>query len=223
MSKTSLTKKMAIIAMFAAISYVITVVAHYLHLTIVPSVPFLTYDPKDIIICIGGFVLGPFASLAISVVVSFLEMITISQTGIYGCIMNIFSTCAFVIPATLIYKTNKSFAGAILALVTGFVSVAISMTLWNIIITPIYMGIERAILVEKFLLPIVIFNLVKTSVNVAAILLLYKPIITALRAIKLVDKGKGKADFKTTLTMILIGAILFIVSIIIWILLGLYL
>ena len=214
----NLTKKMAIIAMFAAMSYVITVISHYLHLTIVPSVPFLTYDPKDIIICIGGFVLGPIPALIISIVVSFLEMITISTTGFYGFIMNIFSTCAFVIPAALIYKTKKSFMGAILSLVTGFVSVAISMTLWNIIITPIYMGVERTLLIKNFLWPIVIFNLVKTSVNVAAVLLLYKPIISALRAIKLVEKKEKKSDFKTTITMLTIGGILLVVSIIIWIL-----
>ena len=77
--------------------------------------------------------------------------------------MNIISTCAFVLPAALIYRSKKSFKGALLSLLTGFISVIIVMTLWNIIITPIYMGIERAILVEKFLLPIVIFNLVKTK------------------------------------------------------------
>ena len=219
MKKNSLIKKMAIVAMFAAMSYVITVVAHYLHLTIVPSVPFLTYDPKDIIICIDGFVLGPFAALGVSVVVSFLEMITISQTGIYGCVMNIISTSAFVIPAALIYKSKKSFKGALLSLVVGFVSAVIVMTLWNIIITPIYMGIDRTLLINKFLLPIVIFNMVKTIVNISLVLLLYKPVITALRAIRLIEKKENSSNSKTTLTMLLIGGVLLVVSIGIWLLL----
>ena len=219
MKKNSLIKKMAIVAMFAAMSYVITVVAHYLHLTIVPSVPFLTYDPKDIIICIAGFVLGPFAALGVSVVVSFLEKITISQTGIYGCIMNIISTSAFVIPAALIYKSKKSLKGALLSLVVGFVSAVIVMTLWNIIITPIYMGIDRTLLIDKFLLPIVIFNMVKTIVNISLVLLLYKPVITALRAIRLIEKKENSSNSKTTLTMLLIGGVLLVVSIGIWLLL----
>ena len=100
-------------------------------------------NPKDIIICIAGFILGPIPVIGVSVAVSFLEMITISQTGFYGFIMNIISTCAFVVPAALIYKSKKSFKGALLSLLTGFVSVIIVMTLWNIIITPIYMGIEK--------------------------------------------------------------------------------
>ena len=194
MQRSNLTKKMAMVAMFAAMSYVITVVAHYLHLTIVPSVPFLTYDPKDIIICIAGFILGPIPVIGVSVAVSFLEMITISQTGFYGFIMNIISTCAFVLPAALIYRSKKSFKGAL------------------------YMGIERSLLINQFLIYIVIFNIVKTAVNVALVLLLYKPIVSALRLTKLVESNKSM-DKKTTLTMLLIGGVLLIIAILTWILL----
>ncbi len=218
MKKNLLVKKMSMIAMFAAIAYVVAMVAHFLHLTIVPSVSFLTYDPKDIIICIGGFILGPIAALIISVVVSFIEMITISSTGFYGLIMNIISTCAFVIPATLIYKTKKSFSGALIALLTGFISAIIVMTLWNIIITPLYMDVPRDVLIQNYLVYIIIFNLVKIGVNVALVLLLYKPIITALRAIHLIEKSGG-TNKKTSLIMALIGIVLLIILIVIWILL----
>ncbi len=218
MKKNLLVKKMSMIAMFAAIAYVVAMVAHFLHLTIVPSVSFLTYDPKDIIICIGGFILGPIAALIISVVVSFIEMITISSTGFYGLIMNIISTCAFVIPAALIYKTKKSFSGALIALLTGFISAIIVMTLWNIIITPLYMDVPRDVLIQNYLVYIIIFNLVKIGVNVALVLLLYKPIITALRAIHLIEKSGG-TNKKTSLIMALIGIVLLIILIVIWILL----
>lgn len=218
MKKNFLVKKMSMIAMFAAIAYVVAMVAHFLHLTIVPSVSFLTYDPKDIIICIGGFILGPIAALIISVVVSFIEMITISSTGFYGLIMNIISTCAFVIPAALIYKTKKSFSGALIALLTGFISAIIFMTLWNIIITPLYMDVPRDVLIQNYLVYIIIFNLVKIGVNVALVLLLYKPVITALRAIHLIEKSGG-TNKKTSLIMTLIGIVLLIILILIWILL----
>ena len=133
--------------------------------------------------------------------------------------MNIISTSAFVIPAALIYKSKKSFKGALLSLVVGFVSAVIVMTLWNIIITPIYMGIDRTLLIDKFLLPIVIFNMVKTIVNISLVLLLYKPVITALRAIRLIEKKENSSNSKTTLTMLLIGGVLLVVSIGIWLLL----
>ena len=64
----------------------------------VPVVLFLKYDPKDILITLGGVLLGPMAVLRTSVAVSLLEMLTISDTGPLGCFMNILSTCSFALP-----------------------------------------------------------------------------------------------------------------------------
>ena len=63
-----------------------------------------------------------------------------------------------------------------------------------------------------------VFNIVKTSVNVAFVLLLYKPIVSALRLTKLVESSKSM-DKKTTLTMLAIGGVLLVISVVIWILL----
>ena len=74
------TRNMAVIAMFSAVSFVAVLISQ-----IIPTVAgFLSYDPKDAIIVIAGFIMGPMASVAISVLVSFIEMITISTTGPYG-------------------------------------------------------------------------------------------------------------------------------------------
>ena len=51
------TQRIALIGMFCAISYALMVIGR------VPVVLFLKYDPKDVMIVIGGFLLGPFASL----------------------------------------------------------------------------------------------------------------------------------------------------------------
>lgn len=50
------------------------------------------------------------ASFCVSVIVSTIEMMTISETGILGCIMNILSPCSFAGVASAIYK-KKNFAG----------------------------------------------------------------------------------------------------------------
>ena len=68
-------KKMVSLAMFAAIAYVIVSVIR------IPVVLFLKYEPKDVIITVGGFIFGPMASFIISLVVSLLEMVSISDTG----------------------------------------------------------------------------------------------------------------------------------------------
>ena len=107
-NRKSIVKKITLTAMFAALAYVLALIAHFVPIQIVPSVSFLKYDPKDILICIAGFIMGPFYAIGVSVVVSFIEMITISSTAFYGFIMNVISTCAFVVPASLIYRYKKS-------------------------------------------------------------------------------------------------------------------
>ena len=150
----------------------------------------------------------------------FIEMITISTTGIYGFIMNIVSTCALVVPAAIVYKSKKSFSGALLSLLIGFVSSVAIMTIWNIIITPIYMSVDRNWLIQNVLLYIVLFNIMKTGINVAVILLLYKPIISALRATRLLQKSNHKWDGKQTLIMVGLGLFILISLIVVWILIN---
>ena len=58
------------------------------------------------ILTIGGFLLGPLASAAMSVVVSFVEMFTVSDTGIIGFVMNVLSSCSFACTAAVIYKKS---------------------------------------------------------------------------------------------------------------------
>ena len=80
------TKKLATIGMLCAMSYIAVAVGR------IPIVLFLKYDPKDIFITIGGFIFGPATAFCMSVMVSVLEMCTISSTGVIGCAMNILST-----------------------------------------------------------------------------------------------------------------------------------
>ena len=63
----SKTKKLTMIGMLCAIAYAVMVVGR------VPIVLFLKYDPKDVIITIGGFIFGPFTSFTISFIVSLIR------------------------------------------------------------------------------------------------------------------------------------------------------
>lgn len=182
-------KKMVSLAMLAAIAYLIV------SLVRIPVVLFLKYEPKDVIITIGGFLFGPMASFIVSAVVSLLEMVTISETGFIGCIMNLLSTCTFACTAALVYKKWHTLKGAIAGLALGSVLMVGAMLLWNWLVTPWYMGADRAT-VEGLLLPAFLpFNLLKAGLNSALTLSLYKPLVTALRKIGLVeahpDSGKG--------------------------------
>ena len=165
------------------------------YMAVIPDVMgFLSYEPKDAIIAIAGFIYGPAACLLISVIVSFVEMITISSTGPYGMIMNIVSTCAFTIPAACVYKRFHTQKGAVAGLTAGVAVLAAVMVLWNYIITPLYMGQPREVVAGMLATVFLPFNLIKGGINAGLTLLLYKPVVTVvgtLRKARLVEPSKS--------------------------------
>lgn len=209
----SKTKQHVTAGMICAMAFVLV---SLINIPIIPGVEFLKYEPKDIIITIGGFILGPWAVLMSSVVVSFIELFTISSTGIIGLIMNILSTCGFSFPAAVIYKKKHSLSGAIIGLAVGTVAMTVLMILWNYLITPLYMEIPRAQIVPMLTTIFTPFNMLKGIINSAAILLLYKPLITALRKAKLVEKKDStEKSKKNGIVALLIGAFVLVTSILI--------
>lgn len=182
------TKKLTTVAMLCALAYIVMFVAR------IPVVLFLKYDPKDVVIVIGGFLFGPLTSFAISSVVSLVEMITVSDTGLWGLLMNILSSCSFACTAALIYKKRHTVKGAVAGLVSGVVVMAAVMLLWNYLITPIYMGYPRAAVAELLLPAFLPFNLLKGGLNAAIAMLLYKPVATALRKAGLAPESTGDSS-----------------------------
>lgn len=175
------TKYVVRVAMLCAMAYVLAVIGHSANVSIFAAAPYLTYDPKDIIIAIGGFVWGPLTSFIVSVVVSLIELVTISKTGIIGCVMNIISTCAFACTASFIYKKRRTLAGAVVGLIAGSFAMTGVMILWNYLITPLYTGLPRSD-VASLLVPVFLpFNLLKAGLNAGISFLLYKPLIAFFR------------------------------------------
>ncbi len=172
------TKKMTTLAMLCAAAFI---AVFLIRIPIMPMVPFLKYEPKDIIIVMGGFIYGPLSAVTVSAVVSLIELITISDTGIIGLIMNILSSCSFACVASGIYKAKHTLKGAIAGLLCGVVSMCVVMLLWNYLITPLYMEIPRAEVAAMLIPAFLPFNLLKGILNTALTLLLYKPVVTALR------------------------------------------
>ena len=193
-------RRWVLIAMLAAISYLIV---SYIR---IPVVLFLKYEPKDVIITIGGFLLGPMASFAISLVVSLLEMVTVSDTGPVGALMNLLSTCSFACTASLVYKKVHKLKGAIIGLAAGSAVMICAMLLWNWLITPLYMGVSRE-QVEGMLIPMFLpFNALKAGFNSALVLGLYKPLTAALRRTRLLPETKApKGDPKPGLYLFALG------------------
>lgn len=209
------TKTMVTLAMIAALAYLLMWAIR------IPvfAMPPLKYEPKDVAITIAGFIFGPVSAFLVSLVVSLVEMVTVSETGWIGAVMNLVSTCSFACTAAFLYKKNHTLKGAIIALVSGIVGMVIIMLLWNYILTPIYMGYPRDAVVA--LLPTVFlpFNLLKGVLNAAFIMLLYKPLVITLRKAGLVSPSttvtEEGAPHKISPGVLLISAALIITCILI--------
>lgn len=193
MKEVSSSKKVIMMAMLVAMAYLFMFIGR---ISIVPAVGFLKYDPKDIVITIGGFIYGPLAAFIISVVVSFIEMFTVSSTGFIGVVMNIVSTCSFACTAAFIYKKWHTMKGAIGGLGVGCVTMVIVMLLWNYLISPIYMGYPREAIAKLLIPGFLPFNLIKSGLNAALTLIIYKPVISALRKSNLVEPSVNGESVK---------------------------
>ena len=196
---------MILMAMLAAVAFLLV---SLIRIPIVPAAPFLNYEPKDVVITIAGFLFGPLEALIISLVVSLIEMFSISTTGWIGCIMNFLSTCSFACTAAVIYKKKHTLTGAILGLTAGTVAMVAVMLLWNWLITPLYMGYPRDAVVAMLIPVFLPFNALKAILNSAITLCLYKPLTVALRKARLLPPAEQSKPKKATGLYLLSAAVL---------------
>ena len=173
------------VAVFSALAFVLSLVIRF-------PVMFLTFDVKDAIICTSAFIYGPIAAPIVSVLAALLELITVSSTGLYGFLMNFFSSAALSTVASLVYRKWRTLNGAIVSMLAAVIAMVAVMMGANLLITPYYMtgGSVAAVaeLIPSVLLP---FNLAKGLLNAAITLLIYKPIKIAMKRAGLLSKEKA--------------------------------
>ena len=198
--------KIVITAVFTAIAFLFTFVFKF-------KVSFLTFDFKDAIISIVSLLLGPLYAVVAASLVAFFEFIYISDTGVYGLIMNIISTASFALIIGTVYKYKRTFSGAILAALVSVLGVTSIMMAANYFITPYYMGVSSgdvAAMIPTLLLP---FNLAKTVINASTTLIIYKPVTNALRRFGLAER-KENTNKIFTLKSIILYTVSFIIIIV---------
>ncbi len=174
MQKSSKIRKLSVISMICALAYLCMFVFRF-------KVLFLTFDIKDAVLAIASLLYGPVWGVISSSLVALLEMITVSETGFYGCVMNFLSSASFTFLCGLIYKYRKNMAGAVVGVITGAFTMTAVMVLANLLITPYYMGVPRGQVVEMIPTLLLPFNAIKAVVNGAVTLLIYKPFTSGLK------------------------------------------
>ena len=145
-SSKTLTRKIAISAMLAAIGVILQMME--IPLPFIPS--FIKLDFSDLPGFIGAFVCGPLAGVLITLIRNVIHIFMGSSAGI-GELSNFILSASFVLTAGLIYKKMPNIKGVIIGGVAGAVIMGVvSFPVNNFIIYPLYYSVmgfpEEAIL-----------------------------------------------------------------------------
>lgn len=169
------TKRIAVTALFCAVAAICTL---FLEFPILPGVTFLKYDPSAIVALVAGFAFGPATGAVVSTV-SYLPHIA-TASGLYGMVMAIIATLSLVLPASIVYKRNTTFKGALVGMAVGAVVCLACCIAANLVITPLYMGAPTQTVIDMIVPALLPFNVLKIAINCAVTAFVYKPITKAL-------------------------------------------
>lgn len=219
MKKQNLRKYLAL-AMFTAIAYI-----SLLFMKIGGIGGFLTFDVKDAVLTIAAMQFGPLSGVIMSLLVSFIEMVTISGTGPWGFLMNFVGSAAFAALASAIYlympRKKKTLSGAILGLVVAVLAMTGIMLVMNIFVTPLYTHAPLEAIYDMMLPLLLPFNLIKALANAAIVFVLYKPVCTALRKARLMENNASEYHASKKTLAYLLGGLVILVVCILFLILGL--
>ncbi len=188
---TNVTRFLVRIGIFGAMSAILYVVP-FLKFSLVIFPSFLEIHFDEIPAFIAGFAYGPLSAIAVLAIKTIIKL-PFTSTLTVGELSDFIFSLAFILPATIIYKKNRSFKNALLGLVAGtFVQLVVSL-LGNIyLMIPFYMFMfnmsrEQIVAIARVANPLIKdvewtyglyavlpFNLLKDAIICVITLLVYK-------------------------------------------------
>lgn len=191
-------KKIAFIGLMGAVSAVLMLFRF--PLPFMP--PFLSFDFSGLMEMLGGFMFGPVAAVCIIIVKIMLQLVMQGSFSLgTGELQNLILSCAYVLPALIIYHRNKSKKMAVAGMAVSSVFVAVVAVFTNLyLIIPFYVklfgmsmddiiamcstvnpAIKNAVTMALFgILP---FNLIKYGVTSLVTFIIYKRLSKVIKEI----------------------------------------
>ena len=180
------------IALMSAVAFLVLLV---MRLPLFPAAAFLDYECKDVVFAVAGMMYGPAGGTVVALVTCLIEFFTVSHTGWIGLVMNLVSSLSFVLPVAFLYQKKHTATRALVGLVIGALLSCATMLLWNVIFTPMYMGIPRAAVIEMLLPVFLPFNLLKGSLNAGLCYLLWHLLAPLLAKARLLNESRATTPF----------------------------
>ena len=166
------TRRIAMYALFVALSMAVS----FIEVPIIPGVQWLKYDPSGIVSLVAGFAFGP----AAAVIVSVLGFIPHLFTNPWGMLMAVLVALGLSVPASLIYRRNRTRKGALAGIIVGAVAALVLAIVGNVIVTPFYAHMTTAQVVALIVPALLPFNALKFTIHGVVTFLIYKPVSNLL-------------------------------------------
>ncbi len=205
--KSNSIKKLSVTAMLCALAYICMFLFKF-------KVGFLTFDLKDAVLSVIAFLYGPIYAVVSSVLVAFFEFISVSETGVYGFIMNSLSSAVFVAICGTYYKYRHTLLGAVLGSIAAVFGMTAVMLVANVFITPFYMGATRTDVINMIPTLLLPFNLIKGVINASITMIIYKPVTSALKRVGLSSSNSHKTNLKKFVPLAIGAMVLLAVAIV---------
>ena len=127
-TKLSATRTIAQISVFSAVSVLLYLILKFPLVGIFPA--WLEIQISDMPALLAGFMMGPWQG-AVVLVVRTLIKLPLTSTAMVGELADLLCGLAYVLPASLVYKFNRTKKGAIIALAIGCVSTILMSIIAN--------------------------------------------------------------------------------------------
>ncbi len=187
--------RIAFIAIFTAISYVLTL----FDFPLLPGtpVPFLKLDFSNVFVMLAGFSLGPLAGSIVAVLKELIHALTVGQTAFVGECANVIFVLSYMLVPAIIYKRYKGIKVVLLGLALGCVAQCIISLPVNYLLnfpafTKAFGGTWEGgheLFIQTWYWAL-LFNLIKVVIVSCATVIIYKPLS---RIIKKTNEGLAAA------------------------------
>ncbi|MDR3037613.1 MAG: ECF transporter S component [Coriobacteriales bacterium] len=176
-------RQLATMALLAAMSVILS----FIEFPIMPGADFLKYDASFVPTLLAGFSYGPVAGCLVGIVTAIIH--AFFTGNVWGAVMNAGIVIAYVVPASFIYrvslkrveqKTMRNVWLIVGLLISCILMIAVAIGM-NLVVTPIYTGVLREVVISRYLPLIIPFNIIKCVINSVLGFLLLKSLGSFLR------------------------------------------
>lgn len=134
----------------------------YVYFPVMPAAPFLLYSPGDLPIIVAAIMVGPFAGASAAFVNATLFAVLTGQGGPWGAFMHFVASGGMALVIGWLWKKSRKLHFSMLA---GIVTRVALMVPLNLLVTPIYTGAPRAVVIGMLIPVIIPFNLIHAGLN----------------------------------------------------------